>query len=311
MSPAQMADTQNTAACERNVFSSIPKLLANGANWSIYKMRLEIVIQSLGHEGHFTGKSPCPTIPALAADKANAADIDKAIEAKSLWKTCESHACHVLASTIPNITLCKVYGKKSVAEMWATVCLEYQDKTALAQSDMRAALQSMRCKENGNLRAHLDLMCKKKDDLVQARVNFTDKEFSVWIIGSLPCYYAGYISNLTSAAKLLERGLKSQSSDSDSKPPSLLTLDDIILFLKQEYDVRSCEQSTSAKTKDVALAAVDSRPGVPSRGKQNRNGSGPPKSSGQPSGDQSKAAGGGKGKQKVCWQCGGTGHCRD
>jgi hypothetical protein len=155
MSPVKIADTQNTAACECNVFLSILKLLADGANWSIYKICLEIAIQSLRHEGHFTGKSLCPTVPALAADKANAADINKAIEAESLWKTCESHTRHALASTIPNITLHKVYRKKSVAEMWATVCSEYQDKTALVQSDMHTALQSMCCKENGNLCAHL------------------------------------------------------------------------------------------------------------------------------------------------------------
>jgi hypothetical protein len=158
MSPAQMAETHISSACERDIFSSIPKLFVDGANWSIYKMRLEIAIQALGYEGYFMGKTPCPTIPALAKDKANAADIEKAVEAKSLWKIRESYARHVLVSTVPDITLRKIYSKKTVAEMWATVHSEYEDKTALAQSDMRAAIQAMRCKDNGNFHAHLDLM---------------------------------------------------------------------------------------------------------------------------------------------------------
>jgi hypothetical protein len=204
MNPAPMTDILTTGSCKRDVFVSIPKLLSDGANWSIYKMRLDLTIKSLRLKGHFTDKLPCPTIPELTAEKSNLAEVDKAIEAESLWQACEARTYHVLASTLSDITLCKVYRKESIADMWKTVCAEYQDKTTLMQSDMQAAIQSMRCKENGNLRAHLDLMCKKKDDLAQAGVDFSNKEFTLWIIGSLPHHYSAYISNLTSTAKLLE-----------------------------------------------------------------------------------------------------------
>jgi hypothetical protein len=239
MNPAPMTDTLTTGSRECDVFASILKLLSDGANWSIYKMRLDLTIKSLRLEGHFTGKLPCPTIPELTATKSNLAEVNKAIEAESLWQACEAHACHVLASTLPDITLCKVYRKESVADMWKTVCAKYQDKTTLMQSDMRAAIQSMHCKENGNLRAHLDLMCKKKDDLAQAGVDFSNEEFTLWIIGSLPRHYSAYILNLTSTVKLLEQSLKSQSTSLYPATKPFLTSDNVIHFLKQEYDVQS------------------------------------------------------------------------
>jgi hypothetical protein len=268
-------------------------------------MHLEIAIQALGYKGYFTGKTPCPTIPALAKDKANAANIKKAVEAKSLWKTCKSCARHVLVSTVPNITLCKIYSKKTIAKMWATVCSKYEDKTALAQSNMQVAIQAMCCKDNGNLCAHLDLMCKKKDDLAQARVNFTNKEFTSWIIGLLPRYYTGYILNLTSTAKLLERGLKSQSSSLYPATKSLLTSDNIIHFLKQEYDVCSCRQSVSYRTKVTALVAVSSYHSVLDCNNSNCNGR---RLSRQAGADQSKLAGAARSEQMVCWCCGGASH---
>jgi hypothetical protein len=95
----------------------------------------------------------------------------------------------------------------------------------------------MHCKENGNLHAHLDLMCKKKDDLAQARVDFSNKEFTLWIIGSLPRHYSAYILNLTSTVKLLEQSLKSQLALLYAATKPFLTSDDVIHFLKQEYDV--------------------------------------------------------------------------
>jgi hypothetical protein len=306
-----MIDTLTTGSCERDVFASILKLLSDGANWSIYKMRLDLAIKSLRLEGHFMGKLPCPTIPELTAEKLNLAKVNKAIEAESLWQACEAHACHALASTLPDITLRKVYGKESIADMWKTVCAEYQDKTTLMQSDMRAAIQSMHCKENGNLRAHLDLMCEKKDDLAQAGVDFSSEEFTSWIIGSLPHHYSTYISNLTSTVKLLEQSLKSQSTSLYPATKPFLTSDDIIHFLKQEYDVRSQEQTPTAKTKDAALAAASDHPGPSDQGISNCKGGKPPKSPGKGNVDQSKPAGGEKSEWRVCWRCGGTGHHRD
>jgi hypothetical protein len=125
---------------------------------------------------------PYPAIPALAKDKANAAKIEKAIKAVSLWKTCESCVHHILVSTVLDITLCKIYNKKTVAEMWATVHSEYEDRTALAQSNMQVAIQAMGCKGNGNLHAHLDLMCKQKDDLA-VMIDVISPRYQGWLQG--------------------------------------------------------------------------------------------------------------------------------
>jgi hypothetical protein len=129
-----------------------------------------------------------------------------------------------------------------------------------------------------------------------------------WIISLLPHYYAGYILNLMSAAKLLKRGLKLQSSSLYPATKSLLTSDDIIHFLKQEYDIHSCKQSVSSRTKDATLAAVSSYHGVPDRNNSNCNAG---RLSGQASADQSKSAGAARGEQMICWCCGGAGHCHN
>jgi hypothetical protein len=204
--------------------------------------------------------------------------------------------------------------------MWKAVCSKYQDKSALAQSDMHTSIAAMHCKENGNLRAHLDLMCEKRNDLMQAGVKFMDKEFLSWIISLLPRYYATYISNLTSAAKLVKcqlgattslyppvTGTKSSTSESPKKP--ILTSDDITHFLEQEYDVQSCDTSSnSTKAKDVALAADGSKPGAPGHGNSNRNGGKPSKMPRQPAAGAQKSGEAPAGDQKACWRHGGTGH---
>jgi hypothetical protein len=76
----------------------------------------------------------------LAEDKSKAFNIKKAIKAELLWKTCKSCTHHVLVSTISDITLCNIYNKKAVAKIWVIVHLEYEDRTALAQSDMQVTV---------------------------------------------------------------------------------------------------------------------------------------------------------------------------
>jgi hypothetical protein len=61
----------------------------------------------------------------------------------------------------------------------------------------------------------------------------------------------------------------------------------------------------------VALAAASNHPGPSDWGKSNRKGRKPPKLLEKGNADQSKPAGGEKSKQRVCWHCGGTGHCCD
>jgi hypothetical protein len=301
-----MADAH---AYEHDVFSSIPRLLVDGTNWTVYKMRLEIVIQSLGYDRHFTGETSCPAIPCLTAAGGNAAEVLKAVEAERLWKACEARARHALASHLPDITLCKVYRKeRTVAEMWSAVCAEYEAKAARAQSEMRAELQSMRCEEDDDLSAHLDLMCKKRDDLALAGGDFTDEEFTLWIMRSLPGYYSNHILKLVYVAELLERKFELQSPSTPSSAP--FNSDKVMHFLKREFDVHSRENNLSAKSKDVPLAATGALPGAADRGNPNSNGRRPPKSSRQPRADQPKPSGAAKGKLNVCWYCGGANYHR-
>src|SRR5437660_11959327 len=70
----------------------------------------------------------------------------------------EALAKQTLGRTIPDSILWHIMHKQSMADMWATIALEFKSKTALMQADLRAKFQTMTCPQNGNVRLHLNVM---------------------------------------------------------------------------------------------------------------------------------------------------------
>ena len=112
--------------------------------------------------------------------------------------------------------------------MWSTIKAEYESKTALVQSDLRAQFQTLRCPERGDLRAHLDKLSQMWEDLCAAGVSITDAERSSIITNSLPTGYSSYVSHLSAAAHLMGKSL-----DTDT----------LTSYLLQEHDRQKLTKS--------------------------------------------------------------------
>jgi len=96
--------------------TSVPKLDVSGANWAIFALYFQTVIQGKGLWGHFDGSSPCPVLsspvqpsPTAVSASATTATTTPAVlalttpapisiqEAIDTWQQNESIACSLLA----------------------------------------------------------------------------------------------------------------------------------------------------------------------------------------------------------------------
>lgn len=273
--------------------SSVPKLDVSGANWAIFALRFQTVIQGKGLWGHFDGSvlrlvlnpptqtsstsstsTTSPASPKSTAPATQAAQTPTVTqEMVDVWIQNESIARSLLAQRLPDSTLVVVNSQTSVNAMWEAIVRSYTYKSVFAQARLRRDFQNARCPEKGDIRTFLNELCAKKAELAAVGVTISDDDYRNAIIQSLPRWLATFASNQLTASRLVNR---------EVDPELLMT------FICDEWErTRPTGKGGSRQnTGDDALA-------FETRGKGK---------------DKEK----GKGKKKgPCWTCGGDHWKRD
>ena len=71
----------------------------------------------------------------------------------------------LLTQKIPDSTLMRIHGKKSVKERWDAIEAKYTEKGAYAQTDLRTRFLESKCSEKGNVCEFLDNLRVKREEL--------------------------------------------------------------------------------------------------------------------------------------------------
>ncbi|EGO04807.1 hypothetical protein SERLA73DRAFT_68473 [Serpula lacrymans var. lacrymans S7.3] len=139
-----MSPESETTYPEKDTLGA-PKLEPDVPNWSIYKIRLEWALadQDCIEHLHGTAKRPIPvsqttsqtagqatvtTSPPAAVSKANQEALD------AWWKKeYQAGNMNMLGCTIPDLTLQRILNKPTIANIWAMICQENENKSMLHQ----------------------------------------------------------------------------------------------------------------------------------------------------------------------------------
>ncbi|KAJ7135464.1 hypothetical protein C8R43DRAFT_894097, partial [Mycena crocata] len=157
-----------TTIADVSSISRIPVLQPDGANWLIFSTRFKLFAKSKGCWGHFDGTTPKPWPPAVQAE------IDE-------WEKHEDESHNYLAQKLEDTTLLQADEKNTVAEMWEWISDEFTTLSSHVVAAMQANFDNCNCGENGNVRAHLDLLKMKHKSLVAVGVSLTDSEYATRI----------------------------------------------------------------------------------------------------------------------------------
>jgi len=216
-----MSVTVSTASLSDSLPSSVPKLDASGLNWAIFLVRFQDTVEAKGFWGHFDGTNPVPALSSPAKS-------DELV-AKAQWDKDERSAKSLLTQRLPDSTLMKIHTKKSVQERWEAVVKEFTEKGAYAQTELRAKFLASRCAEKRNVRAFLDELRVRKEELVQVGVVIDNKDYLSTIISSLPVALSNFASAQLAAARMF-------ASTKSIEPEVLMSL------LAEEADRQKAQQ---------------------------------------------------------------------
>src|SRR6267154_378612 len=196
---------------------AIPKLRDDGSNWADYEPRATKAMGAKGVWRNVLGTAYQPQSynkvnnVYVIADGTTPATEDQieACEAKiDEYKKKEFLAQHIiLSSTSPHLGR-KIKNLKTATEMWAAVKSDATMKSTLYIIDAEDELSSMRCNDSPDakthlteLKAHFDLMLKRRDNLTEMGSSMSDTRFGTILMSSLPPSYRPALQTITAASK--------------------------------------------------------------------------------------------------------------
>src|ERR1700678_1431202 len=125
------------------------------------------------------------------------------------WEMEENIMKQALASVIPDSLFIEGRKMETALSMWDAVRNQREKKSQMVTVDMRRKLQSEKCREQGDVRAHLVKLQIMQEDLASMGGSISDKDFTSMILGSIPQSYNTYIAAITATSSILNQTLSS------------------------------------------------------------------------------------------------------
>lgn len=232
-------------------FFKVPKLLADGSNWVTYRDRLRWALNARGLLGQIDQENPEPTNPTVNAPLPDPSDTAAVTAAASLsrgyeiriekWQMAEATVKQCIASSVPDSIFNRIKTKKTAKDVWDAVSQIFEDRSTMVAIDLRLKLQSVKCGDTEDVRAHFDKLADMKERLASYGVTLDDHEYASILVGSLPSTYDPTLSSILASAKLSKTTLD----------PDIVTS-----LIIDDFDRREVSKKKSKKDdKDVAYYA--------------------------------------------------------
>ena len=97
--------------------------------------------------------------------------MDTEIEAATEWEYQDSVASYLMSQCLPDTTVMCLNGHVTMEERWTAVTMEYQAKSAYAQTDLHQAFLDMHCIKGGDVHEFLTNLGYKREELAAAGIN--------------------------------------------------------------------------------------------------------------------------------------------
>src|SRR5712671_7363540 len=142
------------------------------------------------HWGHFTGSETCP-VP-----KDPKKPTDDELTTGKAWDQEDKIGQNLLLQHLPDITAMSIIDLSTAQECWARLVKEFTAKSIYAQNDLQQAFFDMHCPKNGDVRAFLQSLILKWQELAVTGAPVSDAKYQRTILCGIPDDLARFASQL-------------------------------------------------------------------------------------------------------------------
>jgi hypothetical protein len=170
---------------------TLTKLALNGHNWVSYRNHIEWVFNTCQWSQHLTEAS-------VTQEYLNAGDIG-GVTPQNRWAAEERTIKELISDSIPDSVFSKIKSKPNIREIWTTLRVLYESRTTMIIVNMTKRLQSTKCNEDDDIRAHFTKLDTMRNQLAAMGKSFTEEEYASIMLGSIPPSYTPTISSMNAA----------------------------------------------------------------------------------------------------------------
>ena len=162
------------------------------------------------------------------------------------WETKEADARALIYETLGDDLFIEVQAQPTAKSLWEAVVASCENKSMMYANAIRTRIQNTRCPESGDVRAHLALLLRERQNLAAVGSRLGEPEFAAIIINSLPESYHNRVQSM----------LDMSSFSGQAIPIELL-----IGRMNEEYDRRSINKANESTLAAAASAHNNARGG--------------------------------------------------
>ena len=101
---------------------------------------------------------------------------------------------------VPDSVLIEILNLATAKEIWEAVCAKHEMKALTVKVDMWRQMYEMRCKDESNIRTHLETLMSTQEQLAGMNAALTDDDLVTVILSSLPKSYRSLINVIMMSA---------------------------------------------------------------------------------------------------------------
>ena len=146
--------------------------------------------------GHFDGSEPRP----VPKDSDNPTTME--VQARKQWDREDQIARNLLNKRLPDRLIFEVRKYPTAEERWHIVKNECMAKSVYARHALHQSFLDMQCPKGGDVRAFLESLKMRRNELEAAGVTITEAEFEHTVLRAIPDWLASYTSQLLGNAIL-------------------------------------------------------------------------------------------------------------
>ena len=139
-----------------NDFLRVPRLLADGKGFVVWKERLELSIRARGLYAHPDGSATKPVEPpraegATTLTEEQVSAVNRYTKEIGQYLQEQAIVFQQITSTILDSLYLKIKGKLTVKEAWDALKADFKKCSQMITIELRKKLQDTCCNENGNI----------------------------------------------------------------------------------------------------------------------------------------------------------------
>ena len=173
---------------------TVPKLLADGTNWVIYRDRVVWALSANGLDVHLTQDTP--------TDDFFDEGVIGGLEPETRWRKQNGMVKSLIGTSVPDSVFTQIKSATTAREAWEILKRVNEERTRMVTVELVRKFRNKKCGDTDNVRTHFQELSDLREQLAAIGKAVDDEDFTDTLLASLPSSYSHTCTSINSSARL-------------------------------------------------------------------------------------------------------------